>query len=265
LAEQSGYGRQGAMKWSPGQYQRFAEPRLRAGLDLLARLPELPAARRVVDLGCGTGDLTALLAARYPTARTVGLDSSEEMLVRARVRQPQLELERRDIAAFASDEPCDVLFSNAALHWVPDHATLLPRLCRTLAPGGVLAVQVPNNFAEPSHVLLREVAHLPDWKGRVHFPEQPVLPVETLYDVVAPQCRELELWETTYLHLLEGEDPVLEWVKGSAFLPVTEALDPEEQDRFSAQYRRRLRDAYPRRKDGRTLFPFRRLFLLARG
>ena len=252
------------MKWSPGQYQRFAEPRLRPGLDLLARLPDLPNARRLVDLGCGTGELTELLQARYAEATCVGVDNSEEMLVRARVRHPKLQFVVGDIATFAPAEPCDVVFSNAALHWVPDHAQLFPRLLGAVSRGGVLAVQMPHNFCEPSHVLLREVAHLPEWKTRVHLPEAPVLSPEQLYDVVVPHCREVELWETTYLHLLEGDDPVLEWIRGTAFLPVAEALDEEEQERFSAQYRRRLRDAYPRRKDGRTLFPFRRLFLLAR-
>ncbi len=249
---------------------------MRPGLDLLARVPDLPSVRRAVDLGCGTGELTALLASRFPSARVTGLDSSEEMLARARARHAGIEFVRGDIAEFAEaaatakaqppEEPLDLLFSNAALHWVPDHAALLPKLCAGIARGGALCVQVPHNFNEPSHTLLREICAMREFRSRVRLPEPPVLPPERYYDLLAPLSRDVDLWETVYLHVLEGEDPVLEWVKGTALLPVTEALagDPEAQDRFLAAYRRRLREAYPKRKDGKTAFPFRRLFFVAR-
>jgi trans-aconitate 2-methyltransferase len=251
------------MAWDPSQYLRFAGPRFQPGIDLIHRLPELDT-RCVVDLGCGTGDLTALLAARFPRARVVGLDNSREMLAKARASHPELAFEEADAAIWSPRFKPEVLFSNAALQWVPDHDELLPRLLSCVAEGGVLAIQMPRNFDQPSHTLIREVARELGVLGRLALRQDPVRSPADYYDLVAPHAAELEIWETVYLHALEGEDPVFEWTRGTALLPVFQALDGEELEGFLGEYRRRLSRAYPRRPDGRTLFPFRRVFVLAR-
>lgn len=255
------------MRWDPSQYGRFAGPRLQPGLDLLMRLSGVidPAdVRFAVDLGCGTGELTELLAERFSSARTIGFDSSEEMLRKATAQAKRASFELADIASWSSPEPVDVLFSNAAYQWLPDHEALFPRLLGCVREGGVFAAQMPRNFAAASHRLMREVAALPRFNGRVVFREEPVYPPERYYDLLAPLTSQLELWETEYLHVLEGEDPVFEWTKGTGLLPVFAALSGPDLDAFIAEYKERLRAAYPRRSDGKTLFPFRRIFLLAK-
>lgn len=251
------------MRWDPSQYARFSGPRMQPGLDLLARLPDLPA-RSVVDLGCGAGGLTELLARRFPGARVVGVDSSEEMLRKARQGSPRVSFELGDLARWSPPQPVDVLFSNAAYQWVPGHEELFPRLLGCVAEGGVFAAQMPRNFGAPSHVLLREVADLPRFRGRIQLRSEPVFPPERYYELLSPHAHQVELWETEYLHVLEGEDPVYQWTRGTAMLPVMAALEGAELDAFTEEYRARLRAAYPRRADGKTLFPFRRLFVLAR-
>jgi trans-aconitate 2-methyltransferase len=251
------------MHWNPSQYARFAGARMQPGLDLIARLPELEP-RTVVDLGCGSGELTAALAARFLKASVTGVDSSEAMLERACAQFPELRWVSGDIAHWTPNRPADVVFSNAALQWVPDHDALFPRLLQSVAEGGVLAVQMPRNFEAPSHTELRALAAEPRWGGRIHLREAPVATPERYFDLLSPLASSVDLWETEYLHVLEGEDPVLEWVKGTALLPVFAALEGEEREAFVQAYRERLRRAYPRRADGRTLFPFKRLFLLAR-
>ena len=250
------------MTWDPAQYLKFAGPRLRPGLDLLARIPEIDA-RRVVDLGCGTGALTALLAGRWPVAEVTGVDNAPEMLTRARGDHPGLTWVDGDIAAWRPQTPVDVLYANAVLHWLDDHNELMPRLLDHLAPGGVLAVQMPRNFAAPSHALMHAVAQEGPWAGRIALRREPVLPPEAYYDILAPHAATLEIWESEYLQVLEGEDPVLEFVRSTGLRPVLEALEGAEREAYLEDYRARLREAYPRRPDGRTLFPFRRLFIVA--
>lgn len=251
------------MRWNPSQYAKFSGPRLQPGLDLIARLPELEA-KTVVDLGCGTGELTAALAARYLRATVTGLDSSESMLEQACARFPELRWVSGDIGRWKPHAPFDIVFSNAALQWVEDHGTVLPNLLGAVAEGGALAIQMPRNFDAASHRLMRELAAEPRWSGRIALRSEPVWTPERYHDLLAHHCASLDLWETEYLQVLDGEDPVLEWVKGTALLPVNEALDGDEREAFIGAYRQRLREAYPRRGDGKTLFPFRRLFLLAR-
>ncbi|HET8729283.1 MAG TPA: methyltransferase domain-containing protein [Alphaproteobacteria bacterium] len=251
------------MAWNPIQYLKFAGPRLQPGLDLIARLPDARA-ERVVDLGCGTGQLTALLGERFPGAAVAGVDSSPEMLAKAAEAHPGIVWRQDDIATWTPGQPVDVIYSNAALQWLPSHETLLPRLVGQLTPGGVLAVQMPRNFRAPSHAAMRATAADGPWKGRIALREEPVLPPEAYYDLLAPRVASLEIWETEYLHVLEGPSPVLEWTRGTALLPVFEALEGQELEDFIADYSRRLDRAYPVRPDGRTLFPFRRIFLLAR-
>ncbi|MCZ6861615.1 MAG: methyltransferase domain-containing protein [Alphaproteobacteria bacterium] len=250
------------MVWDPGLYEKYAGPRMRPGLDLIARIvpPEL---RRIYDLGCGPGRLTACLAERWTQAHITGVDSSSEMLAKAREDYPALSWVKGEIADWSPDEPPDLIFSNAALHWLGDHARLFPRLLGALAPGGVLAVQMPRNFDAPSHTLIADVIRERDLSRALPIRGAPVAHPETYYDILAPHAASLEIWESTYLQTLEGEDPVLEFVRATALRPVIEALAGEERDTFIGDYRERLRVAYPRRTDGVTLFPFRRLFIVA--
>jgi trans-aconitate 2-methyltransferase len=250
------------MVWDPGLYEKYAGPRLRPGLDLIARIA-LAAPRRIADLGCGPGRLTACLAARWTAARITGVDTSPDMLAKAREDYPDISWVEGDIADWSPDEPPDLIFSNAALHWLADHARLLPRLLSALAPGGVLAVQMPRNFDAPSHTLISDVIREGTWSRALPMPGEPVAAPETYHDILAPHAAGLDIWESTYLQVLEGSDPVLEFVRATALRPVIEALADGERERFIADYRQRLRAAYPRRADGTTLFPFRRLFIVA--
>jgi len=252
------------MSWNPERYLAFGDERTRPGADLLARVP-LATPARVADLGCGPGNSTALLAQRWPEAEVLGIDSSVALLAQAAASATTAAWLKSDIAAWEPDAPFDLLFSNAALHWLPDHASLLPRLLAHLRPGGVLAVQVPRNSAAPSHALLREVASAGSWAERAVscLADEPVATPERYYDLLAPLTAALDIWQTEYLHVLEGEDPVLSWTRSTALRRVASVLDPEEQARFEAEYARLLRRAYPKRPDGRSLFPFRRLFIVA--
>ncbi|HYF58507.1 MAG TPA: methyltransferase domain-containing protein [Burkholderiaceae bacterium] len=254
------------MVWDPAQYLKFAAPRLRPAADLLARVP-LDAPRDVVDLGCGAGNVTRLLHERWPHASITGVDDSAAMLASARAALPRLRWVERGIADWTPDAPPDLLWSNAALHWLPDHATLFPRLARALAPGGVLAVQMPRNFEAPSHALVGETVRSGPWRARLEplLAPPPVAAPAAYLDALAPFAAELDVWETEYLQLLDGEDPVKEFTKGTFLRPFLDAIaDEAERAAFEADYAARLRVAYPRRADGRTPFPFRRLFLVMR-
>jgi trans-aconitate 2-methyltransferase len=252
------------MSWNPERYLAFGDHRTRPAVDLLARVP-LEAPARVVDLGCGPGNSTALLCARWPAAEVTGVDNSAEMLARAQGSGLRARWLEADIAGWRAADGCDLIYSNAALQWLPDHATLLPRLVGQLAAGGVLAVQMPRNFAAPSHALLGAVASEGAWAERL-APRllSAVATPEWYYDLLAPLGAALDIWESEYLQVLDGPDPVLEWTRSTALRPVIAALDAHERARFEEDYAARLRAAYPRRPDGRTLFPFRRLFIVAR-
>ena len=253
--------------WDAGQYLRFQGERMRPALDLLRRIPAGYEPRRVIDLGCGTGEITLALKERWPEAEVSGLDSAPAMLEKARSLGGKVAWVEGDIAAWVADRAFDLVFSNAALQWVDGHETLFARLMGALAEGGVLAVQMPRNFGAPSHRIMRETAAEGPWRARLGgiLRAEPVLPPERYYDLLAPHASTLDLWETEYLHILEGETPVLDWVKGTGLRPVLDALtEPEERARFVARYQSRLAEAYPRRSDGKTLFPFRRLFLVAK-
>lgn len=253
------------MQWNPGQYERFRGPRERPGQDLLAGLPPDHQPHRIVDLGCGTGYLTRRLATRFAGAMVVGLDSDTAMLAKAAHEPSDVAWDRGDIGQWRPDLPPDLIFSNAALHWLPDHAALFPRLAGHLAPGGVLAVQMPRNFEAPSHRLLLETAADGPWAALLAgvLDHQSVLSPAAYWRILRPVASRIDLWETDYLHVLEGDDPVLEWTSGTALLPVTSRLPADQAADFRAAYGARLRAAYPAEKDGRTLFPFRRLFIVA--
>ncbi len=260
------------MAWDPTLYLKFGDERLRPGFELLARIGELPPGP-LVELGCGTGVHARAIAARWPERTLTAIDRSREMLAKAAAEPSPIRWLEADIASWSATEPAALIFSNATLQWLGRHAQLFPHLMRQLAPGGVLAVQMPRNFDQPSHVLMRETARDGSWSaklapvvgGATVLREDPVAPPEWYYDLLTPQAQDgLDLWETDYLHVLAGEDPVLQWVSATALRPVIEALDGGERAAFLAAYGAKLRQAYPRRADGKTLLPFRRLFLVAR-
>lgn len=253
------------MSWDPTQYLAFAGPRLRPAVDLLARV-ESDAPGTVVDLGCGPGNVTALLRARWPEASLTGVDNSAEMLAAAPENCPGATWLERDIADWTPDAPPDLIYSNAALHWIDGHDALLPRLIGWLAPGGALAVQMPNNWRAPSHKLMEQTVEVGPWAPRLApmIRAEPVLAPAVYYDILGPHVTALDIWETEYLHVLEGDDPVVAFTKGAALKPFLDALAPDEAAAFETDYTARIARAYPPRADGRTLFPFRRLFIVAR-
>ncbi|MFP5371065.1 MAG: trans-aconitate 2-methyltransferase [Actinomycetes bacterium] len=250
--------------WDPVRYLRFAGERARPFAELVARLTaESPAT--VVDLGCGEGALTASLSQRWPGARITGVDSSAPMLdaAAAHAVPGRVEFTIGDVRDWQPREPVDVLVSNAVLHWVPGHEELLARWAGRLSPGGELAVQVPGNFRAPTHTLLADLCRSPRWATRLADAgpsTDAVLDPAGYYDVLTAAGLAADVWETTYLHVLSGPDPVLGWVGSTQLRPVLAQLDEGEGEEFTAAYAAALRKAYPPRPDGTTLLPFRRIF-----
>ncbi len=251
------------MSWNPETYLAFADQRTRPAAELLARVrTENPA--RVIDLGCGPGNSTALLAARWPSAELEGLDSSSAMLAEAEASGVKARWIEADLAAWTAVQPYDVIFSNATLQWVPGQAALLPRLMGLVKMGGSFAFQVPVNTDAPSHRLMREAAHDPRWREKLSIVREIERgKAETYYDILKPHALSLDIWQTEYLQVLEGEDAVYRWVSGTGLRPFVDALSGEEREAFIALYKAKLNVAYPRRADGTTLFPFQRLFVVA--
>ena len=252
--------------WNADLYLRFAEERTRPAAELLARV-SLTAVRHAVDIGCGPGNSTELIARRYPEATVAGIDTSPDMLEKARGRLPEVAFTHGDVATFAAEPPADLLFANAVLQWLPDHQTLLPRLMESLAPGGVLAVQMPDNLGEPSHRLMREVAMRPDFAGKIGEADKVrprILPVEAYYDLLAPRAATLDIWHTTYFHVLPDAAAIVDWVRATGLRPFLEPLDEAEETAFLDAYTQQIAAAYPRRVDGRVLLAFPRLFIVAR-
>jgi trans-aconitate 2-methyltransferase len=251
------------MSWSPSQYLKFSQPRLRPAMDLLARIPSSEP-HWIYDLGCGAGNVTAALLDRWPRACIVGVDSSPAMLALAARALPQLQWQQRTLADWRPDTPADLIFSNAALHWLPNHQQLFPTLVEALAPGGVLAVQMPRNFSAPSHTLIAASAREGRWGDKLAplLGEAPVAEPQFYYALLAPLAASLDIWQSEYLQVLSGDDPVKEWTKGTWLMQFLDRLEPDERADFEADYARRLRAAYPRQADGSTLFPFRRLFIV---
>jgi len=255
-------GQTGLVRWDPDVYNRYADERGRPFVELLTRIRvESPTA--VVDLGCGPGNLTAMLASRWPDASVIGVDSSAEMIDAAGEHAtPRLRFEVADLATWRPASPVDVVVANAALHWVPGHVDLIAGFASWLRPGGAIAFQVPDNFTEPSHTLLHELRVSPRWRDRLAEGadrtagvERPERYLRALVDAGLDP----DVWQTEYLHVLPGDDAVLNWVRGTALRPVLSVLDAAEQEEFVASYAETLRAAYPKQEFG-TVFPFRRTF-----
>ena len=254
--------------WSANQYLKFSEERTRPCRDLAARISVSPV-RRAIDLGCGPGNSTEVLAALWPHADLTGLDSSANMIEDARRSKPECRWIAGDIAEWANSnqEQYDVVFSNAALQWVHDHGTIFARLMDHLAAGGAFAIQVPGNWDGTAHRLMREVAASPAWReqlagGRVR--EWHVHDLDFYYDVLAPRATRVDLWATDYIHILPGVEGIVEWYRGTGMRPFLDALATDDhRERFAADYLERLKTEYVPQPDGRVLFPFRRLFAIA--
>jgi trans-aconitate 2-methyltransferase len=251
--------------WDSTEYLKFSSERTQPAIDLAARIA-LAAPRRIIDLGCGPGNSTAVVARRWPGAALVGLDSSPAMIAAAQKDYPEHAWLQGDIATWTTPTPFDLVFSNAALQWVPDHARTIPQLFAQVAPGGAFAFQVPANFDAAPHRLMRELGGSTAW--RAHFAPPPrewhVYPPEYYYDLLAPHAARLELWTTDYVHILDGVDGIVIWYRGTGLRPWLDALpDDGTRARFLAEYRAALAPHFPPQPDGKVLFPFRRLFVIA--
>jgi trans-aconitate 2-methyltransferase len=251
--------------WNADQYLRFAAERTQPAIDLAARI-QISAPARLIDLGCGPGNSTEVLARCWPGSDLVGLDSSASMIEAAKRDHPQWHWLTGDIATWSSAEPFDIVFSNAALQWVPDHRACLPKLFRSVARDGALAFQVPANLGAPAHRLMRELGASDRWSSsfRGTVREWHVEEPSVYYDVLAPLAKHVQLWTTEYIHILPDAKAVVEWYRGTGLRPWLDQLpDESSRERFLTEYQELINVAYPSQPDGRVLFPFRRLFVIA--
>jgi trans-aconitate 2-methyltransferase len=270
MSTQPNQGRMAGRHWDPNQYLKFADHRLRPALELLERIP-LAAPKVIYDIGCGTGQITRLIAERWPEAKVYGLDNSPEMLAKAGAEASTVEWLEADIQNWSPSAAPDLIYSNATLQWVTDHDVLFPQLVGYLQPGGCLAVQMPLSWDMPSHQLMRATLADGGADGRSLGTEELrqavgrkwVEDAAAYYDLLEGVCSNVDIWETEYLQILSGEDPVLEWVKATGLRPILNGLGDGAREQFLNEYRQRLRVAYPMRANGHTLYPFQRLFMAA--
>lgn len=251
--------------WNAEQYLRFEDERTRPSIDLIARV-RLSDPKRCIDLGCGPGNSTELVAARFPEASVEGLDSSPDMIEKARKRLPNLSFTLADLSNWTSAPGYDLIFANAVLQWLPDHARLFPRLAGALAPGGCLAVQMPNNLDEPSHVAMRETAAGGPWAAKLAAAGEAKAEIGSFGDYrrwLAGAGCQVDLWQTTYVHPLRGHQAIVEWFKSTGLKPYLDPLTDEERKLFEKRYLERIAEAYPIEPDGTVLLRFPRLFILA--
>lgn len=254
--------------WNPGQYLKFSDLRLQPALDLLARI-EIAEPKSIFDLGCGPGTVTSILAEHWPDASVTGLDQSPEMLDEARKSGGNIIWRQIDIADWSPQQPADIIFSNAALHWLDGHPVLLPRLLGCLNSGGVLAVQMPNNYQAPSHTCIADAVQGGPWVDLLQplLRRSPVADADDYQTILSPVSASLDIWEKVYQQQLRGDDPVLDWLMGTALKPFLDILDQNAKSGWKgallADCAARLGEAYPKRADGITEFPFRRLFMVA--
>ncbi|KIW83137.1 hypothetical protein Z517_02381 [Fonsecaea pedrosoi CBS 271.37] len=257
----------GSKDWSAAQYLKFEAERTRPARDLLAQVP-LTAPKRVVDLGCGPGNSTEVLWKQFPHAHVVGLDSSPDMIEKARKRLPELDFTLGDLSSFDHAEPADLLYSNAVYQWLPNERRIpiFIDLIKTLKPGGVFAFQVPDNFSEPSHVAMRELADEGPWSEtlrRLHPARHPFQSPQELYNHLKPLCSDINIWHTHYYHILQDHKAIVEWVKGTGLRPYVDPLSAPEKAAFLDAYLKRIEEAYPPLVDGKICFRYPRLFLVA--
>jgi trans-aconitate 2-methyltransferase len=253
------------LDWNPTLYRRFEDERTRPAAELLARVP-LTGAAHVVDLGCGPGNSTELLVQRFAGAAVVGTDNSEAMLASARERLPQARFEFSDIASWQPELPPDLIYANAALQWVPDHETLIPGLFAALAPGGVLAIQMPDNRQEPTHRVMRELAAEAPWAMAIGDADKlrtQLLSIDGYYDLLAADAAKIDVWRTAYQHPMASAAAIVEWMSGTGLKPFVDRLTPELRSSYLAEYEKRIATAYPPRSDGRLLLAFPRMFIVA--
>jgi trans-aconitate 2-methyltransferase len=253
-----------AHEWDADHYLRFADARTLPAMDLLSRIA-LAEPRRVVDLGCGPGNSTAPLQARWPGAAVTGIDSSAALLAAARRDHPGIDFALGDIAGWTAAEPVDVVFANASLQWIGGHDQLVPRLFDQVAAGGVLAVQMPRNHDFATHRLMRQVAAEGAWRDRLAGAREPspVKPPEFYYDLLAPRAAALTIWETNYIQIMDGPQAIIAWLRGTGLRPFLARLSGAEQPVFLARYTALLGEAYPAQGDGKILLPYPRLFFIA--
>ncbi|MGI4813255.1 MAG: trans-aconitate 2-methyltransferase [Janthinobacterium lividum] len=251
-------------EWHAEQYSKFENERTRPVRDLMAAVPN-SAAQRVIDIGCGPGNSTEVLAARYPDAQISGLDGSADMIAAARKRLPAYRFDQIDIETWNDTGPFDVILANAVLQWIPDHANLYPRLLSKLAMGGTLAVQMPDNLDEPAQRLIRDIAAQAPWAPKLPKSSRtPRQSAQWYYELLRPHCSRLDVWRTVYFHpMADGAAGVAEWFKGTGLRPYLNRLDAAEQTEFLNRYKKAVAHAYPALADGTVLLPFPRLFIVA--
>jgi len=251
--------------WNARQYLKFEDERTRAARDLLAQVP-LQDARKVVDIGCGPGNSTELLVKRWPQAAVIGTDTSADMLRQARERLPNVTFIESNVSHWMPKPQTDVLFANAVFQWVPDHLRQLKRLLEALPPGGVLAVQMPDNLDEPSHELMRETAQLEPFREQLSKAAgaRDILPEpQVYYDALKPLCTHLDIWHAVYNHVLDDAAAIVEWVRGTGLRPFLDPLEMDARRAFVEAYTARIAKAYPPLLDGKVMLRFPRLFIVA--
>jgi trans-aconitate 2-methyltransferase len=253
-----------AHAWNANTYLRFANERTQPAVDLVARV-DLAAPQRIVDLGCGPGNSTGLLKARWPEAKVTGIDNSADMIKAARRDHPGIEFAEGDLSTWSPEAPYDLVFTNAALQWVGDHGRLLPRLLDAVAPEGALAVQMPRNHDFATHALMRQAAAEGPWRDKLVGARDPspVKSPEFYYDCLAPLSRRFLIWETNYIQVMESVDAIIAWLHGTGLRPFLARLDADERPRFLDHYRGLLAQGFPARADGKILLPYPRLFFIA--
>lgn len=253
------------MAWDAEHYLRYGDERTRPAVDLAARIP-LGNPGTILDLGCGPGNSTQVLRRRWPAAEITGLDSSPEMIETARGRFPEGNWVLADMADYTAAQPFDLVFSNAALQWVPDHRELIPRLFSLAAAGGVFAFQIPCDRYAAVRRHIREISEDPAWCERMEGPRAMLTMEEAAvyYDALADSASRLDVWETEYFHVMNGTADIVDWISSTGMRPYLEALDSDaDRERFTTMLRERVAESYPRRVDGKVLYPFRRLFVVA--